>query len=243
MSDSRLTAITNALLEYGKTVPTEVLFPTEIPEAAKFVTSNSFAFCIATCLDRGTKAKIIWTIPYDIHKDLGHLDPYRIHTMTLEELKDMLYRLPHHLRYTDAAPRTIKELTHIVVEECKGDASQIWNGKKAIQVNRKFDSIYGVGPGIASMAVLLIEKAFPVRFEDRENMDIKPDVHTKRVLYRLGASTAETEPAALEATRKMNPEFPGIVDAALWCIGQNWCSPTDPRCNECPVTVVCIKCF
>lgn len=37
------------------------------------------------------------------------------------------------------------------------------------------------------MAVLLIERAFDIRFPDvdRSAMDIKPDVHTMRVLYRL----------------------------------------------------------
>ena len=65
------------------------------------------------------------------------------------------------------------------------------------------------------MAVLLIEKAFLVQFSDHWNMDIKPDLHTKRVLYRLGASHAETEDAALEASRRMNPEFPGVVDRGI----------------------------
>ncbi|MCJ7585827.1 MAG: hypothetical protein MUO30_13800 [Anaerolineales bacterium] len=243
MPDARLTAITNALLKYGKTVSSEVLFPTVIPEAAEIITNDPYAFCIATCLDRGTRAEVIWTIPYDIQKDLGHLNPKDIYPMTLEQLEALFKRLPRRPRYVNDAPKTIQELTRFVVEECDGDASLIWKGKKATQVHRTFDSIHGVGPGIASMAVLLIEKAFPVRFEDRENMDIKPDVHTVRVLYRLGVSAAMTPESALEATRRMNPEFPGTVDAALWDIGRNWCSPTDPKSIECPVSVVCAKRF
>jgi endonuclease III len=243
MHDAQLTSITTALLEYGKTISSEVLFPTVIPEAAEIITRDPYAFCIATCLDRGTKVEIIWTIPYDIQKELGHLDPHRIYAMTLGQLEALFEKLPRRPRYINDAPKTIRDLTRIVVEKCDGDASLIWKGKKATQVHRTFDSIHGVGPGIASMALLLIEMAFPFRFEDRENMDIKPDVHTKRVLYRLGASTAETEPAALEATRKMNPEYPGIVDGALWYIGRNWCSPTDPNCIECSVSVVYAKHF
>ena len=69
MLDTQLTAITNALLEYGKTVPSEELLPTVIPEAAEIVAKDPYAFCIATCLDRGTRAEIIWTIPYDIKKE------------------------------------------------------------------------------------------------------------------------------------------------------------------------------
>ncbi|MFH2102153.1 MAG: hypothetical protein ABIJ39_02195 [Chloroflexota bacterium] len=241
MADSYLTAITNALLEYGKTVSAEVLFPTVIPEAAGILTSNPYAFCIAICLDRGTKVEIIWTIPYDIQKKLGHLDPHRIYTMTLGQLEALFDGLPRRPRYVNDAPKTIRDLTRIVVEDCDGDASLIWKGKKASQVHRTFDSIHGVGPGIASMAVLLIEMAFPVRFEDRENMDIKPDVHTVRVLYRLGVSAAQTEAAALDASRRMNPEYPGKVDGALWEIGRRWCRPTDPDCPGCPAQNVCGK--
>ena len=161
--------------------------------------------------------------------------------MSLGELETMFKRLPRRPRYVNDAPRTVKELTRIVVEECGGDASRIWIGKQAIQVQRTFDSIHGVGAGIASMAVLLIEKAFPIRFEDRENMDIKPDVHTVRVLYRLGVSDAMSTDSALAASREMNPEFPGKVDGALWEIGRRWCRPTSPDCPECPVCGICPK--
>ncbi|MFH0802347.1 MAG: hypothetical protein V2A78_08205 [bacterium] len=241
MIEPQLVAITKALLDYGKTVPVAVLFPTVVPEAAKIATSDPYAFCIATCLDRGTKADIIWTIPYDMQKDLGHLDPRRIYAMTLGQLEALFDRLPRRPRYVNDAPRTVQELSRIVVNECDGDASRIWVGKKASQVKQTFDSIHGVGPGIANMAVLLIEKAFRVRFEDPWNMDIKPDVHTKRVLYRLGISAAETEPEALKATRKMNPEYPGIVDSALWDIGRKWCHSSNPDCPACAMTALCEK--
>jgi len=95
------------------------------------------------------------------------------------------------------------------------------------------------------MAVLLIEQAFPIRFNDldRPRIDIKPDVHTKRVLNRRGMSERENENAATEATRRMNPDWPGALDCALWWIGQNQCRPTNPNCQNCPVTSACAKRF
>ncbi len=236
-----LTELTHSLMDFGLSLSANVLLPTVVPEAVEIVATDPYAFCISACLDRGTKAEIIWTIPFDMKNALGHLDPFKINQMTLDDLETLFYHLPRHPRYLNDAPRTIKELTRIVVKDCGGDASRIWKGKTAIQVHRTFDSIHGVGPGIASMAVLLIEKAFPVRFEDRENMDIKPDVHTVRVLYRLGVSNAMTSEAALETSRKMNPEFPGKVDGALWEIGRHWCHPTGPDCARCPVTSLCEK--
>jgi endonuclease-3 len=241
MSGNNLALITQALSEFGKSLPLEILFPTLFPEAAKLVAEDSYAFCIATCLDRQTKADIIWTIPFDIKAALGHLDPQRIYHMSLDELGKLFASLPRRPRFVNDAPKTIQELTRIVVEECDGDAAKIWEGKRAVQVKRTFESIHGVGSGIANMAVLLIEQAFRVHFDDHWNMDIKPDVHTKRVLHRLGMSTAETEVAALEASRRMNPEFPGIVDTGLWQIGRSWCHPSNPDCQNCRVEKLCQK--
>jgi endonuclease III len=243
--NDRRKKVTQALLGCSKHVEAEVLFPVMVPGAAEIITSNPYAFSIATCLDRGTKADIIWTIPYDINKKLGHLDPYRFYKMSLEELADLFTSLPRRPRYVNDAPRTIHDLTRIVVEECGGDAAKIWTGKHAAEVNRTFRSIYGVGPGIANLAVLLIEQAFLIRFDDldRPHMDIKPDVHTKRVLYRLGMSDREEETAAIEATRRMNPSWPGELDGALWWIGRYYCRPTNPACGNCPLSSECEKHF
>jgi len=243
MDSYDLIRIRQALLDCGQSFDSAELFPTALPEAAPLVVSDPYAFAIATCLDRGTKADIIWTIPYDIQQFLGQMDPNRIYQMSLEELADMFARLPRRPRYVNDAPRTIKELTRIVVEECGGDASKIWKDKRASEVKRTFLSIHGVGPGIASMAVLLIEAAFSIRFDDieRRNMDIKPDVHTIRVLYRLGVSQARTEQAAVEAARRLNPDYPGAVDGPLWNIGRTWCHATTPNCFECCVESICAK--
>src|SRR2546426_11888610 len=50
--------LTDALLQCGSTMDRAVLFPSLIPEAAAFVLNNPYAFAMATCLDRGTKAEV-----------------------------------------------------------------------------------------------------------------------------------------------------------------------------------------
>jgi endonuclease III len=159
------------------------------------------------------------------------------------ELMTLFAKLPRRPRYINDAPRTVKELTEIVVRECRGNASLIWRGKRALEVQRTFRSIHGVGPGIANMAVLLIEKAFGERFDDldRPQMDIKADVHTKRVLYRLGSARSQTEQDAVEAARSLNPSYPGELDGALWLIGRRWCHATAPQCYLCPISTRCMK--
>ena len=148
--DEKIFQVKEKLLAFGAAIPIEQLLPTVIGEAAPLVLNDPYAFTLATCLDRGTKAEIIWTIPYYIKNDLGHLDPHLIYKMSLDELAALFARLPQRPRYVNAAPRTVYELTRIVVEEWGGDASNLWRDKQAGQVNRSLLSIYGVGPGIAS---------------------------------------------------------------------------------------------
>jgi endonuclease III len=102
-------------------------------------------------------------------------------------------------------------------------------------------SIHGVGPGIANMTLLLIERMYKTSFADLDHtkMDIKPDVHTVRVLYRLGVSSGLGEQAAIDAARQLNPSYPGAVDAALWIIGRKWCHPIYPNCKSCYMNPCC----
>ena len=158
-SEQSLSEICKALLEYADSFDPADLFPTVVPEAAKIIASDPYAFLIACCLDRGAKAETIWTIPYDIKNDLEHLDPFKIRAMSIVELTNLFTRLQRKPRYINDAPRTLEELTKIVVEECDGDASNIWRGKRSAEVNRTLDSVFGVGQGIANMTVLLIELA------------------------------------------------------------------------------------
>ena len=235
--------IRNELLKFGKEIDPMELFPVVTPEAFGFAVRDPYAFCISTALDRGTKADIIWTIPYDISQYLGHLDVWQINKMSLGDLTLMFSNLPRKPRYINDAPRTVKELTFKIADRYQGDATLIWEGRTAREVNRFFQSLYGVGPGIANMAVLLIEKAYGVRFSDldRRTMDIKPDVQTKRVLYRLGIASEQSENAAIKAARELNPSYPGDVDAPLWIIGRKWCLVGNPRCDKCAVRTVCPK--
>ncbi|PKO18973.1 MAG: hypothetical protein CVU39_00015 [Chloroflexi bacterium HGW-Chloroflexi-10] len=93
------------------------------------------------------------------------------------------------------------------------------------------------------MTLLLIEKGYQLHFSDLDHsqMDIKPDVHTVRVLYRLGISAATTENEAIQAAKRFNPQFPGGVDGALWKIGRQWCNSSRPLCSQCPMRVDCAK--
>ena len=68
--------VLNALLQYKAIFDQEELTPAKTPEAVQLIHDKSFAFISACCLDRGTKAEIIWTIPYWLYQQVGHYDPF-----------------------------------------------------------------------------------------------------------------------------------------------------------------------
>lgn len=233
--------ISNLLLEYKKQSNVDYLFPVLEPEAKKMIPSNPYAFCVATCLDRGTKADIIWTIPYWIFQKVGHFDPNIFYQMPISEVNKIFYQLPKKPRFIDKAAHTFQSITKIIVDQFDYDASNIWRNKKASEVKRTFMNVYGVGNGISNMAVILIENAFGIQFSDLDHsrMDIKPDVHTMRVLYRLGVAAYIEENEAISSARLLSPEYPGEIDGPLWLIGRNWCKANNPICNDCFLNNVC----
>lgn len=229
------------LLGFGKTILPETLTPALEEDAAKLIADNNFAFILAVALDRGTKTEIIWTIPFWIKNQLGHLNPEQLSQMTTEQLADVLERLPKRLRYTKDAPQTVIELARIVTRECGGDAELIWRGRKAQEVKDFLKRIHGIGEGIASMAVILLNRCRGIRFPDLGAMNVKPDVHVQRVLFRLGIASIMSEKEALSAAVRLNPDYPGALDSPLWVIGRKWCRETSPDCVNCEMNRICVK--
>jgi len=131
----------------------------------------------------------------------------------------------------------------MVLNERNGDVTGVWEGKSVSYVKRTFQRIYGVGPGIASMIVLLLEKCFKVHFKDvdHKSMDVKPDVHIVRAFYRLDLIKEPNSTEAVKAARRFNPEYLGALDAPTWVVGRKWCTSFAPRCEECPLESACLQ--
>lgn len=219
----------------------ENFFPSVVADASTFALNNPFAFLIAACLDRGTKSEIIWTIPHDLNSELGHLDVRKVAAMSLTDVDTVVRRLPRKPRYVSDAAQTILELSRLIANEYDGDPRQFMSSCSTEEFQNRLQSIKGVGPGLASMTVQLVLRVYgPVfRFMDLSNLDIKPDVHTRRVLFRLGVIKSKTDEAAVAGARQLDPESPGTLDAPLWWIGHEWCYANGPNCIECPVSAYC----
>jgi endonuclease III len=242
-SESEIDLRVKKLLAFGQSIDSGDLVPVLVREAADLIKTDPFAFILAAVLDRGTKTEIIWTIPYYIKKQIGSLVPGFFAYASLDELGQVIQKLPVKPRYVNDAPKTMKELSQIIMKEFDGEAKKLWENKRSSTVKATLERIYGVGPGIASMIVLLLEEWFKVQFDDLDhrNMDVKSDVHVIRVFYRLGLTSKPDSNAALSAARRLNPSYPGALDAPTWTIGRKWCTAFNPNCNMCPLADYCPK--
>jgi len=238
MSD-KLDAVRDRLL--GLDIPGNEFFETEVPEAADLALRNPYAFLLAACLDRGSPSRLIWTIPWWLQQSLGHLDPLRIAALSHAEIERLVDRLPKKPKWRNVAPKTIAELTRIIVDEFGGDAAALWRNRSARDFRRTLERIPGVGPNISSMTVQLVDRVFPGELVsgDEQHRDIKVDVHTRRVLCRLGVASDDSEGSARDAARRLSPDHPGLVDAPLWYVGHTWCHATAPSCMACPMQDLC----
>lgn len=231
--------IADRLLQFWQTQKQEGLIPTLVSNAEQLIYGNPFAFLLAASLDRGIKAEIVWTLPYWLQQEFGHLDPCRIKLMSEEQISNILKRLPKKPRYMNDAPKTIQQLAEFVCDSLMGNAANLWQGKSAKHVQTELMKLHGVGKGIAAMTVILLIRLKLADFTDLREIPIKPDIHVQRVTYRAGLAEEMSEKEALRAACKLNPTFPGDLDSPLWLIGRNWCTAHDPNCKDCPISNLC----
>ena len=209
-------------------------------EVGDLLYTNPFAFLVGAAFDRGMLWQRAWEIPYWIDQK-GHLDASNLAAMEEPDLQRLLESLPVKPRYGCVkGARTLSDAANLVMRfDAGGDAGAIWDGVSPLEVQKRLESVYGIGPGIAHMAIRILRDDWgKFRGQERE-IDVKPDVHVMRVFKRTELTQTENERKTVEAARELNPPFPGELDWPAWDIGINWCRPTNPLCGDCPLTAVC----
>ncbi len=240
--DRRRAAIREILLDDVKTrIDIRELCRAETSDATTLVLEDPYAFLIASCLDRRAKAERIWTIPYDLQQKLGTLDVVDIASRTLNNLDVIIRSLPRKPTLVNDAPRTILDLSQMIRDQFDCRAENVWKDRSPAEFEKDLRSIHGVGSGIASMTTNLLIRRYDNVFSENDlhTVDIKPDIHTRKVLYRLGIAANDSDITAVEAARQLNPPFPGALDGPLWWVGRQWCHPSTPNCEACPLVHQC----
>ncbi len=200
------------------------------------------AYVLACCMDRQTKAERAWMIPVKIKEILGSFDFDVLQEKTLDEWKQLFNDYSLH-RFNDTMAEVFFYAIQTIKTEYNGDASKIWSDNpSSASVVYRFLQFKGVGIKIATMAANILARQFKVPFSDYYSIDVSPDVHVKRVMYRNGlVNKNATNEEILYKARELCPEFPGIIDYSLWEVGRNWCKSSTPECDNCILKSECPK--
>jgi hypothetical protein len=107
-------------------------------------------------------------------------------------------------------------------------------------------SFDGVGIKIASMTCNILVRDYNVKLADTHCIDVSPDVHVKRIFYRLGfvENINSTDYSVLITARDLNPKYPGMCDLLCWEIGANGICVNDfnkCKCGSCQFDNICCK--
>jgi len=217
--------------------------PAGSPEADRLIRHDLMAFLLAASIDRLGQAEDLWRIPYDLRQRWGSLQAESIAAKSLEEIAATpeVRGARTQISRTDIA-RTILSVAEIVENNCAGDATNLFEGSFD-DILGKLQRIYGVGPGIARMMVILRMTYFGLEPSEGGELLPKLDTHVQRVLKRTGLVTNPTDTQVRQALRGCTPRDVANVDQAAWLIGRDYCKSGAPNCDPCPLTRKCSKCL
>ena len=199
------------------------------------------AFVLACVMDRQMLAERAWLIPQRFAERLGNFEFSTLSALTLGDVRAVMTTPSPLHRFKDRMSVSFHKAVQRIANVYGGDASRIWTDRApCYEVVTRFRQFHGVGPKLASMAVLILVREFKIPLPDLSTLDIAPDVHVRRVFFRLNLCREDAEPDEVAyRARSLYPQFPGILDLGAWEIGRAWCRPTNPRCKECIMEEVC----
>lgn len=200
------------------------------------------AYVLACLMDKQIKAERAWAIPYIVYQELGNFDIDFLYSVPLDKFIEIFENRKLH-RFNKIEATNFYKAVKRIKEQYNGDASAIWSNKpSSAQVVYRFLEFEGIGIKIATMATNILVRQFYIKLSDYYSIDISPDVHVKRVMYRMGLVNKNPTPdMIIYKARQLNPKFPGLIDLSCWEIGRNYCHPTTPRCDKCEINKDCKK--
>jgi endonuclease-3 len=243
MSDPRVQLLVSrgrALLS-GPPEPIRFAGPAAAHTLINDLAGHPHAFVLACVFDRQVPTDIAWRGPNEIASRLGGFGFTLLRGLSLDGWRSVMLGPPPLHRFAANMAECAHDAVQRIQERYGGDASRIWSDRpSSAELVFRFLDFRGVGPKIANMAANILVRHFRIELADYYSIDISADVHVRRVFSRLGFTEASpTVERVVYKARALYPEFPGIMDLPVWEIGKNWCRPTEPQCEGCPMSQVC----
>lgn len=207
------------------------------------INNSPHLFVLCCLMERQMNAKKAWQIPLEVCTKTGRWSIDELSEISLDEMKK-IFEDNHLHRFNNKMAKVFFDAVERIKEQYDKDASKIWKGNlTSAEVVNRFLEFNGAGIKIATMAANILQRDFGVEFSGGlEAIDASPDVHVRRVLYRLGFTEDENNAnMAVDVSKAINPKFPGLIDYPCWLWGQTYCDPQSPKCEQCPMAAVCIS--
>lgn len=208
-----------------------------VPAAAELVKTDAFARLVGMVFQRGMDWRRAFQVPLDIREKVG-LESQFIASMNHGQREALLREIPTQLRWGPKIGALTLGGAAALAVEC-GGAENIW-AASVWEVESRLQTIHGVGPGIAAMCCRILHDSFGEFVGQERHIDVKPDVHVRRVFERTGiARPPASESDTVRAARRLSPDYPAALDPPAWHVGRTWCRPRAPACGSCPVVDAC----
>lgn len=235
-----------ALVNFGKKVSVQSLkeenYFTPDKKADAFIWNNPLAYLLAVLVDQSVKAEFAWAVPYRLKQRLGFWNVKKIASIDDKKIIKIFDTKPKLHRFPTTMALRVKKACQKVIDDFEGKAQNVWLGDyTSKQIHDNFESFLGIGQKKASMATNILVRDFNVPVKDYKDIDVSYDIHIRRVFLRSGLANKDEMETILNAARKLNPEYPGIIDLPSWYIGKFFCRPIEPLCKACPIRKVCPK--
>ncbi|HEY3317301.1 MAG TPA: hypothetical protein VGK50_02595 [Coriobacteriia bacterium] len=214
---------------------------TDDPAADALIKSSPNAFLLGVLFTQGIPAERAWAGPSLLAQRLGHLDLRRL-AAEPDAVEGAFAGPPCLHRFKHTLPRWVSAAAGKLLAEYGGDASRIWaKGSRVTEVTERLSAFPGIGRKKAAMAVEILTRHFGVELEGRECGSVAYDVHVRRVFLRTGLAEVDTPEAIERAAAEACAEAPGTLDLPAWLVGREWCRPSRPDCDACPLGEECAR--
>lgn len=236
--------VVTALLAYGSKLESdgaerEMFEFTPNKPANRFLVTNTWAFLVAVISDYQIRAERAWELPYLLADRLGGWGPLYFTRHPEEVLTAFTSPSPLH-RFPSQTGEWVVRAAQVVVDEYGGDTKLIWGDTpKAADLQERLREFDGISQKKAAMAVEILERDIGVQISDLHGSDIAYDVHIRRIFLRAGLAQRDDVDHMVARARELHPERPGAMDFPAWMIGREWCRPSNPFCEQCPLGSVC----
>ena len=187
-----------------------------------------FEICVGAILTQNTSWKNVEHAITNL-KTARMLSPKKIYAVTHDELAQLI----RPAGYFNVKARRLRAFVDTLVEQHAGNLKRLFKGDTAT-VRERLLAINGVGPETADSMLLYAggHHSFVI------------DAYTKRIFQRHGWGSADADYDALQSLCKVSlSQKRGAAELDYWrdyhaqlvAVGNRYCKPHNPRCDECPL--------